>query len=233
MRNFIKSSLNPQKFNFIEAENEEIALQTASSHLPDIIIFDAVVSKKEDYNLISKLRLNKETAHIPIILLAAKIDDKTRIKGLKSGANACLSKPLNADELTLYVENFCRLKKCIHEDYTNSLQKSKNGKQKVEDEFVSHIRKFIIDNIETSNLNGDVVGKHLHMSRVHLHRKLKSLTGQSITEFVKEVRLKKAMEMMQEKRWNVSEVSYKTGFSSISHFSRSFKQAYGRAPSEV
>jgi AraC-like DNA-binding protein len=233
MRNFIKSSLNPQKFNFIEVGNEEIALQTALSHLPDIIIFDAVVSTKEDYSLISKLRLNKETAHIPIILLSAKLDDKTRIKGLKSGANACLSKPLNADELALYVENFCRLKKYIHEDYTNSLQKSKNGKQKAEDEFVSHIRKFIIDNIEMNNLNGDVVGKHVHMSRVHLHRKLKSLTGQSITEFVKKVRLKKAMEMIQERKWNVSEVSYKTGFSSISHFSRSFKQAYGIAPSEV
>ena len=102
-----------------------------------------------------------------------------------------------------------------------------------EDAFITEQRAYILEHIDEADLSGDRIGRRFGMSCVHLYRKLKALTDQSITEFVKAVRLGKALELIREGKYNVSEAAYRTGFSSVSHFSRPFKKAYGRAPSEM
>ena len=232
MREYIKSCLT-NKYNVLEAQDGEVALEIALSEQPDLIISDVMMPKKDGYELTAALRENIITSHIPVLLLTAKISNESRMEGLEVGADDYLTKPFNAKELILKIENFIKLRDRIHYRFTNPDQFPINGRMTVEEEFVAKIRDYVLENIETGNLNGDVIGKHMNMSRVHLYRKLKAITGKTITEFVKEIRLKKAMELIRTKRWNVSEITDKTGFSSISHFSRSFKQAYGKAPSEV
>jgi AraC-like DNA-binding protein len=102
-----------------------------------------------------------------------------------------------------------------------------------EDPFIAELRSYVLDHINDPDLSGDRIGKHFLISRVHLHRKLKALTDQPISDFVRAIRLKKALELINEGKLNVSEIAYQTGFSSISHFSRSFKKAYGKAPSKM
>ena len=95
------------------------------------------------------------------------------------------------------------------------------------------LRSFILKNINDPDLNGDKIGSHFALSRVHLYRKLKALTNLSISEFVKNMRLEKARELLKENKMNVSEVADFTGFTSVSLFSRSFKQAFGQSPSKM
>lgn len=233
MRNFIISCLEEKEFIIIEAEDGEVGLKTAIEHQPDLIISDIMMPKKDGYQLTKELRQNIITSHIPIILLTAKVGDESRLQGLTVGADAFLTKPFKTRELEVRIDNFLHLRKSIQQYHSNPEQFPKEEKQNVEEEFITEIRTFILKNIESKNLNGDIIGRHIGMSRTQLHRKLKAISGKSTSEIVKDTRLKKAMELILEKRLNISEVSYKTGFSSVAYFSKSFKQAYGKSPSDV
>jgi len=101
------------------------------------------------------------------------------------------------------------------------------------DNFIQELRNYVFKNLDTIDLNGDKIGRHLGISRVHLHRKLKEQTNQSTSEFIKKIRLEKAHELLKKGDFNISEIANKTGFSSISHFSRSFKSYFGTAPSRM
>lgn len=109
----------------------------------------------------------------------------------------------------------------------------KDGPFQQEDEFIAALRTFVLERLDEPGLDGDRIGRHFGMSRVSLYRKLNALTGQSISDFVRATRLNKALELIRERKSNLSEIAYQTGFSSISAFSRAFKQAYGKAPSEM
>ncbi len=233
MRNFIISCLEEKEFEIIEAEDGEVGLKTAIEQQPDLIISDVMMPKKDGYQLTKELRQNIITSHIPIILLTAKVGDESRLQGLTVGADAFLTKPFKTRELEVRIDNFLHLRKSIQQYHSNPEQFPKEEKQNVEEEFITEIRTFILKNIESKNLNGDIIGRHIGMSRTQLHRKLKAISGKSTSEIVKDTRLKKAMELILEKRFNISEVSYKTGFSSVAYFSKSFKQAYGKSPSDI
>lgn len=101
-----------------------------------------------------------------------------------------------------------------------------------EDTLIDELKIFILENINEFSLNGESIGKRFGMSRMQVHRKIKSLTSLSTSEYIRTIRLEKAAELLEEDELNVSEVAYKTGFSSPSHFSRVFKQKYGKAPSK-
>ena len=102
-----------------------------------------------------------------------------------------------------------------------------------EDAFILQIREYILSKLDDPGLNGETIGRHFGMSRVHLFRKMKALTDYSISDLVRTVRLQKAMELIKTGKMNLSEIAYATGFSSISHFSRVFKKAFGYPPSAV
>ena len=121
----------------------------------------------------------------------------------------------------------------LQQRYQNGPPSTSGEAYRQEDEFITELRAYILEHIDEADLSGDHIGRRFGMSRVHLYRKLKALTGQSITEFVKAVRLEIALELVREGKYNVSEIAYRTGFSSVSHFSRSFKQAFGKSPSEM
>lgn len=101
-----------------------------------------------------------------------------------------------------------------------------------EDVFVQELTEYILENI-TETLNGNTIGKQFGISRMQLHRKIKAATNQSTSEFIKMVRLEKALELLKERKLNISEISYEIGFSSPNHFSRVFKEKFGKSPSDI
>ena len=189
--------------------------------------------KKDGFEVTQAIRNNINTSHIPMILLTAKASLESRLEGLQRGADAYLTKPFSAQELAIRIQKLIEIRRALQQRYQNNLPSEKHDSYQQEDEFIVNLRAYIFQNIDKPNLNGDHVGKHFGMSRVHLYRKLKALTNQSITELVRTIRLKKALELIQEGKLNIAEVTYQTGFSSPSHFSRLFKEAYGKSPSQM
>ncbi len=232
MRAYIRHCIDASTYNIIEAVDGEDGIQKAAHQIPDLIISDIMMPKKDGFALTQAIRANVKTSHIPLILLTAKASLDSRLEGIQRGADVYLTKPFSPQELTLRIKKLIDLRQLLQKRYQNGLPTSTDKAYPEEDIFVTNLREFILENINNVSLNGDVIGKHFGMSRVHVYRKLKALTNQSISELVKAIRLEKAMELVKAGQLNVSEISWKTGFSSISHFSRSFKTAYGRSPSE-
>lgn len=235
MRDYIRYCLDDSKYNITEAENGEIGVKKAQALIPDLIISDVMMPKMNGFEVTTEIRNNISTSHIPLILLTAKSSLESRLEGLKRGADAYLTKPFSPQELAVRIQKLIALRQLMQKRYQNGIQTSENGNEEFqkEDEFIIELRTFILENLEESDLSGDRLGKHFGMSRVHLYRKLKALTNQSVSEFVRSMRLKKAMELLKVGELNVTEITYQTGFGSIQHFSRTFKKEFGKSPSEM
>lgn len=235
MRDYIRYCLDDSKYNITEAENGEIGVKKAQTLIPDLIISDVMMPKMNGFEVTTEIRKNVSTSHIPLILLTAKASLESRLEGLQRGADAYLTKPFSPQELAVRIQKLIALRQLMQARYQNGIPASEKTTEEFqkEDEFIIELRQYILDNLEDNDLSGDRIGKHFGMSRVHLYRKLKALTNQSVSEFIRTIRLKRAMELLKTGKFNVSEITYRTGFSSIQHFSRTFKKEFGKSPSEV
>jgi signal transduction histidine kinase/CheY-like chemotaxis protein/AraC-like DNA-binding protein len=233
MREYIHHCLSGQNYKITEASNGEEGLEIAMTIIPDLVISDVMMPKKDGFELTETLRKNTSTSHIPIILLTAKSSLESKIQGLKRGADLYLTKPFSPEELIIQVEKLIGIRKVLQQRYQNNIMIENSEIYLQEDEFIVKLRSFILSNISDPDLNGDKIGSHFALSRVHLYRKLKALTNLSISEYVKNMRLEKARELLKENKLNVSEIADLTGFSSVSLFSRSFKQTFGHSPSKM
>jgi YesN/AraC family two-component response regulator len=194
-----------------------------------------MMPKKDGFEVIEIIRNHIGTSHIPFIFLTAKTVLENRLRAFSHGADAYLTKPFSPQELCIRIEKLIESRSLLQQRYQGNagLLERDEIVSEEEDPFIAELRSYILNNINDPDLSGDRIGKHFLISRVHLHRKLKALTNQPISDFVRTIRLKKALELINEGKLNISEIAYQTGFSSISHFSRSFKKAYGKAPSKM
>jgi signal transduction histidine kinase/DNA-binding response OmpR family regulator/ligand-binding sensor domain-containing protein len=235
MRAYIASCLDASKYNIIEASNGEEGIEKALEFIPDLIISDVMMPKKDGFEVIETIRNNISTSHIPLILLTAKTALESRLKGFERGVDAYLTKPFSPKELVLRIRKLIEIRQGLQLRYKNGdHQTDTNNKSFArEDKFITELKAYIIENLADSDLKGDKIAQHFGLSRTSLYRKLKALTNQSVTEFVRAQRLAKAVELLKTGDFTISEVAYDTGFSSPSHFARAFKKQYGKAPSEV
>ncbi|MEQ8702768.1 MAG: response regulator [Phaeodactylibacter sp.] len=233
MREYLRYCISEDRYNINEAADGEEGIEKAQSLIPDLIISDVMMPKKDGFAVTQAIRSNLSTSHIPLILLTARASLESRLKGLQRGADAYLTKPFSPQELALRIQKLIEIRRLLQQRYQDGAISTTDDTYRQEDEFIVNLREYILEHIDESNLSGDRIGRHFGMSRTHLHRKLKALTGQPITDFVRSIRLQKALELIREGELNVSEIAYQAGFSSLSHFSRSFKKAYGKSPSEV
>jgi len=233
MRSFIRSCVDKNTYNVLEAADGEAGMQKALETVPDLIISDVMMPKMDGFGLVQAIRENLATSHIPLILLTAKASLESRMEGFERGADAFMSKPFSPDELNLRVRKLIEIRMMLQARYQNNLtSNSLKGFQK-EDEFIDKIRTYIIENIETPNLNSEVISHQFGMSRMQLYRKLKALIQCTPSDYVRSIRLETSMQLLQTKELNISQIAYQTGFSSPSHFGRAFKKVYGKTPSEV
>jgi YesN/AraC family two-component response regulator len=235
MRDYIRHCIDQSKYRITEACNGEEGVDKALATIPDLIVSDVMMPKKDGFQVLEEIRGNMSTSHIPLVLLTAKSSLESRLKGLHRGADGYLTKPFSPQELVLRIGRLVEVRKAMQERYKIGAQEIAEQATvfKKEDVFITQLREQILTNMDRLDLNGDFLGKSLGMSRVHLHRKLKALTDQSISQYVKDLRLEKALHLIKEGELNFSEITYEVGFSSVSHFSKVFKKQYGRTPSEM
>lgn len=234
IRSYLEERLS-ESYKTATADNGTSGLQKALKDLPDIIISDIRMPGLDGYQLVKRLKTNPNTNHIPIILLTAKNELDDRIAGLDQGADAYMPKPFHITELEYTIDNLLKNRQRMKGKYSGAHQedKIKTIELKSDDEvLMERIMKIVNQNLDNNQLKVEMLAKEVGLSRVQLHRRLKEITGISTSEFIRNLRLKKAAELLAEKKVNISQIAYMVGFSSHTHFCTAFKKAYGVSPTE-
>ena len=228
-------SILSRDYRIATAEDGRKGLIKAFELVPDIILSDVMMPYMDGLELCKTLKRDRRTSHIPVVLLTAKASTSDRLEGLEQGADAYLMKPFNKQELFLRLEKLIELRKVFHQRYGNlDLSRSKEEKQKnLEEEFLRGLIEYIETRIDDIELSIPDLCKASQMSHTQLYRKLKALTQQTPSRFVRLIRLRKAKELLIHTEMNVSEVAYQVGFKDPNYFSRTFHDEFGLAPSAI
>jgi DNA-binding response OmpR family regulator/nitrogen-specific signal transduction histidine kinase len=233
IRNYIIEELSSD-YKVLSAKNGEEGLNIANETIPDLIITDVMMPVLSGIELCKKLRNQVITSHIPIIILSAKTGTNEQIEGLEMGADVYMIKPFNIDVLKVQVQRLISFKQAVYAKYLKetTLIPQDAGTSKLDDDFIRKVLSFIEQNMTDSDLNVDQLANCVSLSKVQTYRKVKAISGLSIVEFIRTVRLKKASQLILEDRLNFSEIAFATGFSTPSYFSKCFHDHFGITPSE-
>ena len=242
LRHFIKNSIRGN-WQVVEASDGEEGARKALELLPDLIISDVMMPRKDGYALCDELKGHELTAHIPIILLTAKSGIESKLKGLRRGADDYLTKPFNTEELLARMENLVETRRKLRQRYQQELAGRAPAPNTTEEEnrFLSDpdrafLRRFTLaveQHLADENVGVEDLAQKMLLSRVQLYRKLKALTDQNVTDFVRDYRLDRAFAMLKNREGMVYEVASKVGFGSESYFSRAFREKFGVPPGQI
>lgn len=227
------TSIFKNEYQISKASNGQEAYQKALKMSPDIIISDVMMPVKNGIDLCESIKTNTATSHIPVILLTAKVGDQHEIKGLKTGADAYITKPFNSDKLKIIIGNLLENRKQIHKYFKETLSiQPKLSISTTESEFLKRLQQVITENITDSNFNSEQFASKMALSRTQLHRKLKALSNTSTSEFIRLQRLKMAKDLLKKSDATIAEIGYLVGFNTPSYFIKCFKEVYNCTPNE-
>jgi DNA-binding response OmpR family regulator len=233
LRNFLKESLGPQ-YHITEAVDGHSGLVKAKEEFPDLIISDVMMPGMDGIEFCRLIKEDIETSHIPFIMLTAKDALASRIEGVDSGADFYFAKPLSIQLLELTIRNILGQKRKLKERYfkdhyaeAKDLVHSTRGK-----ELIDQLVAIIESHLTNPNMGVDYVCTQMGISRTKLYQKIKNITGQSIGELVRTIRLKKAVELMTHQDISLTDVMYSVGIQTQSHFTKAFKKEFGKTPSQ-
>lgn len=230
---FLVNMFKNENFAVYEAKNGIEALEIISSKQVDIVVSDIMMPNMDGLDLCKQIKENSETSHIPVILLSAKSEVESKIEGLEIGADAYITKPFKFKHVLAMANNLLESREQLRKKYLNepftkitSLAHTNHDKK-----FVEKVLSIIEEHLSDLNFSVEYLSSELAMSRSGLHKKLKTITGQSPNELIRTIRLKKAVLLLQEGEKYISEVAYLTGFNSSSYFTKCFTEQFNKTPS--
>lgn len=233
VRKFVRSVLE-QNYSLIEAAEGASGIALATAQIPDFIISDVMMPGIDGMEVCRRLKTNERTSHIPVILLTAKAGDEHALAGLETGADDYMTKPFNSDMLKVRIRKLIDLRKKLHTRYSQEvvLKPKEISLTPTDVKFLEKVQQVIDLKLPDSAFTAEVFSREMGMSRMHLHRKLKGLTGLSANAFIRAERLKLAANMLRTSGVNVSEIGYAVGFSDPSYFAKCFKEFHQCTPTE-
>jgi YesN/AraC family two-component response regulator len=233
VRTFIREYFE-NDYQIFEASNGKEGLEMAFRYDPDIIITDIIMPLMDGVEMCKKLKGDIRTSHIPIIMLTARSSVESKIKGLETGADAYIEKPFSVNLLEIQVSNLIENRMIMRNKFRKELviQPADIAITTVDAIFIEKAVKIVDDHISDLNFGSDEFCKAIGMSRSQLHRKLKALTSQPASEFIRTLRLRRAAKLLRESQLSVEEISYRVGFNSPAYFTKCFKALFGKTPSE-
>jgi signal transduction histidine kinase/DNA-binding response OmpR family regulator len=232
-RFYLKDNLG-QRFSIIEAANGQAGCEQALRYFPNLIVSDIIMPVMDGIGLCMQLKQDKRTSHIPIILLTSRASEEQRVEGFKAGADDYITKPFSFEILEIRILNLItereNLKKLFHKQI--EIVPSEISITSMDEKLIQKALDTVEKNISNPDFSVEELSRVLGMSRVHLYKKLLSLTGKSPIEFIRSVRLKRAAQLILKSQLRISEIAYQVGFNNPKYFSRYFKQEFGILPSE-
>ncbi len=222
-----------------EARDGQEGLEKATELVPDVVICDLMMPRLDGFGFCKALKTDMRTNHIPVVMLTAKATLEDRLEGLELGADEYLSKPFNTEELQVRVRNLVHQRQTLRQKYGQSPVlnipdpvEALPKEPTIDEQFLHKANAVIGRCLTDSQFDVESFAAEMGMTSVQLRRKLKALTDQTVTEYIRHYRLEKAAELLQEKAGTVSEIAYRVGFESLSYFSKVFVEKFGLLPSE-
>lgn len=239
LRIFMYNSLI-DTYHVVEADDGVEALEKIRSEMPDIVVTDLMMPRMDGIELIDKVRHDFTMSHIPIVMLTARHSPDDRVKAMEFGADGYITKPFSIELLLARIDNLLTQRRKLFEKFSSQSARNKIAELVVEDvvvtdrdeEFMKNVMAWLGENVENSELTIDQLASHLGLGRTTMYNKLKSLTGKSPVELIKEYRITKSKLLLRTGQFSVSEVAYKVGFSDPGYFSRCFREQYHMSPAE-
>ncbi len=210
-------------------------MKKAKEIVPDLIISDLMMPNMDGLEMMSKVKSDPATSHIPVILLTAKSAIESRLEALHCGADDYLTKPFSPEYLKARVENLLEQRKRLQQRYRAellNLQPNQPQQKFPNEAFLAKLLDFMERNMDNNNLVVEDLVSEMALGRTVFFNKLKSLTGLSPVEFIRDIRIKRAAQLLEQGVYNITEVTYMVGMNDSRYFSKCFKAVYGMSPSE-
>jgi len=233
VRKFIGKQLDSD-FKIIEAKDGEDGIEKAILSVPDLIISDIIMPKINGNELCRKLKSDERTSHIPVILLTAKGGEENKLEGLKTGADDYLTKPFSSKELIIRVKNLIEQRNKLREKFSREhfTSPDKVSLPSIDTKFLIKVKEVIDKNIGDEKFSVQFLANEVALSRVQLHRKLKALINLSAGEFILNMRLMRAADLIKQNAASISEIAYLTGFNTPNYFAKCFRKHFGYSSTE-
>jgi signal transduction histidine kinase/CheY-like chemotaxis protein/streptogramin lyase len=219
------------------ARDGQAGIDLALELIPDIVISDVMMPKRDGYEVCETLKTDERTSHIPIILLTAKAAQTDKVQGLRHGADAFLIKPFDKAELFVRLEKLVALRRALQQRYAaaaggNPAPDAAAAPRPIEDAFLLKLRTAVEDRLHDGEFGAPDLARSVFLGQMQVYRKLKALTGQTPSQFIRSVRLHKSLELLKSGDLTISEIAYEVGFADPNYYSRLFHETYGRPPSD-
>ncbi|WP_031443045.1 MULTISPECIES: hybrid sensor histidine kinase/response regulator transcription factor [Arenibacter] len=234
LRTYLKNELK-NEYQIKEAENGLEGLEKANKYIPDLIITDVIMPIMDGFELCERIKTDLKTSHIPLLMVTAKGMQIDKVKGIDSGADVYLNKPFNLKVLRSHLKQLITSRQILFDKYFNGVSTTiiSDNTTSLDKEFINNVLGYINDNISDEKLNVENLAGELLLSRSKLYRKIKALTGDTATEFIRKIRLQKARQLIEQTDHTIGEICYMVGFSSPSYFTKCFKDHFGILPTET
>lgn len=233
LREYLRQQL-ADRYHVVGTAQGEEGLRVAQATVPDLVISDVMMPVMDGMTLTRRLKDDERTSHIPVILLTAKDDVESRTEGFGFGAEQYLAKPFATEELLVRIQSLLTQRARLQKKWSREviLQPSAAPIRDREAEFLEKTIAVIDQHLADETFGVEVLQQEIGMSRMQLHRKLKALTDQSASDFIRFIRLQRAADLLRQPGTPVAEAAYASGFSHLSYFSKCFKEQFGVLPSE-
>ncbi|MFH6768602.1 response regulator [Gaetbulibacter aquiaggeris] len=234
--NYLNDILS-DNYKVLQAENGDLGYEMASTEIPDLIISDVMMPGKDGITLCKELKSHINTSHIPIILLTARTSTVFEIEGLKTGADDYITKPFNANVIKARIASLLENREKSRAHLLNKVRfeptvDELHPEADTENAFINKAILLVENNLDNLEFGIENMVDDLHMSQSTLYRKIKSLTGLSLTAFIRSVRLKKAAHLIISSDLNLNQIAYEVGFNDYKYFKTSFKKQFNCLPSK-
>ena len=232
-RDFVAERLR-HHYVVLKASDGMEGMAIALKEIPDIIVSDVMMPKMDGVEMSKALKADIRTSHVPIILLTAKSGEESKLEGLMAGVDDYITKPFNLEILKLKIHNIIEGRKSIQSMFKQhiKIEPSKISVSSLDDKLIKKALDYTEANISNPEFSVEELSRELGMSRVHLYKKLLSITGKTPIEFIRVIRLKRAAQLLEESQLSVSEIAYEVGFNNPKYFRKYFKDEFDVLPSQ-
>ncbi len=238
LRHFIREILEDD-YTIAEASNGNIGLQMALEIVPDFIVSDIMMPEKDGIEMLQDIKKNATISHVPVVLLTAKTNIESKLSGMSYGADDYITKPFSVPYFKARISNLIEQRRLLQAYFVSGMANGNKGFQPSQivisshdEELMRRVMQFIEDNIDNSEFSVEELSQHTAMSRSVFFKKIKSLTGLTPVEFIRDIRMQRAAQILESGEYMVKEVSYMVGISDTKYFAKCFRAKYGLSPLE-